>query len=280
MKAVGGRLHLLPEGEDVGALRHHDADAERSLAALADHEVGRVLEAAGDGGDVAEAKHAPVRFYRRFGYRTLAVEGAGDAQRNALRAGLDDARRRDRILLLQGVEDRLRCDAESRELRVAELHVDLRILDAVEVHLGDAGHLQEPLAQGLGHGFQLGVVGAVARHHVEDRIHVAELVVDVRADKIARQIGAEIGELLAQLIEELRHLARGGVVAEAHIHGREAGLRVGDHLVEVGQLLQPLLDAVRHLILHLLRGRAGPNGGDDHVLDREARVLAPAEAQE
>ena len=185
----------------------------------------------------------------RLGDRPRAVERARDAQRDALRAGLDRAGRHDRVLLLQRIEQGLRRNAEGRELGVAELDEDPLVLHAVEVDLGDARHLQEPLAQPLGDLLQLRVVGAVAGQHVEDRIDVAVFVVDVRADEVAGQLAADVVELLAQLVEELRHLPGRRVVAEADIHRREAGLGVGDDLVEPGQLLQLLLDPV---------GRPGP----------------------
>ena len=92
-EGVRSRIHVLAEGQDVGALRHHDAEAERRLAALADKGVGRVLEAAGDRRDVAETEHAAARLDRGFGYRLRAVEGARDAQGDPLRAGLDGAGR-------------------------------------------------------------------------------------------------------------------------------------------------------------------------------------------
>ena len=75
------------------------------------------------------------------------------------------------------------------------------------------GTLQEPLAQRLGDLLELRVVGAVAGQHVEDGIDVAVLVVDVRADQVAGQLAPEVVELLAQLVEELRHLARPGVLS-------------------------------------------------------------------
>src|SRR5215204_3972465 len=61
-----GRSYVLAESDDIGAFRHDYADAECGLAALPDHVIGRILKAAGDGGDVTEAEGAAVRFYRRF----------------------------------------------------------------------------------------------------------------------------------------------------------------------------------------------------------------------
>ena len=124
-------------------------------------------------------------------------------------------------------EDRLRGNAERRQLGVAELDEDLLVLDAVEVDLGDVGDLEQLLAHGLGDLLQLRVVGAVAGQRIEDRIDVAVFVVDVGADEAGRQVGADVVELLAQLVEELRHLARRRVVLELDLHGREGRLGVG-----------------------------------------------------
>ena len=114
--------------------------AERRLAALAHEEVGRVLEAARHGRDVAEAEDAPVRLDRRLGDGPRPVERAGDAHRHALRAGLDGAGRHDGVLAGERIEQGLRRDAEGRELGVAELDEDLLVLHAVEVDLGHARH--------------------------------------------------------------------------------------------------------------------------------------------
>ena len=163
---------------------------------------------------------------------------------------------------------------------MAELDEDLLVLHAVEVDLDGARHLEEPLPEPLRHRLELRVVGALAGEHVEDRVDVAVLVVDVRADEVARQLGPQIAELLAQLIEELRHLLRRRVVAEHDLHRREGGLGVGLHPVEIGQLLQLLLDPVRDLVLHLLCGRTGPDCGHDRDLDGKVRVLRPPEPRE
>ncbi len=93
------------------------------------------------------------------------------------------------------------------------------------------------------------------------------------------QVGADVAELLAQLVEELRHFAGRRVVLEFDLHRREGRLGVGRDLVEVGQLLQLLLDRVRDLILHFLRGGARPDRGDDRDLDGEVRILGAPELE-
>ena len=208
MKSLVALLDVLAELEDVGALGGDDADAERGLAFLARHEGRRIDEAVGDGGDIAEPEHAAVALDRRLGHRLGAVERAGDAQRHALRGGFDGAGRRDVVLLGERIEQRLRRDAERRQLGVRELDEDALVLGAVEIDLGDAGHLQQPLAHALGGLLQLRVVGAVAGHHVEDGIDVAEFVVDGRAEQAGGQLALHVGELLAQQVEQVRHVLR------------------------------------------------------------------------
>ena len=97
---IGGRLlNLLAELEDVGAFCRHHADAERGLAFLA-HMEGRGIDVTmGDGCDVAEAEHASVALDRSFGNGFGAIKRTGDAQRHALRGGLDCAGRGDIVLL-------------------------------------------------------------------------------------------------------------------------------------------------------------------------------------
>jgi hypothetical protein len=139
---IGRLLDFLAEFEDVGALGGDDADAERGLAFLAGDEGRRIDEAVGDGRDIAEPEHAAVAFDRGFRHRLGAVERAGDAQRHALRGGFHRAGGRDVVLLGQRIEQRLRRDAERRQLGVRELDEDAFFLGAVEIDLGDAGHLQ------------------------------------------------------------------------------------------------------------------------------------------
>ena len=115
---------------------------------------------------------------------------------------------RDVVLLGERIEQRLRRDAERRQLGVRELDEDPLVLGAVEIDLGDAGHLQQPLAHAFGGLLQLRVVGAVAGHHVEDGIDVAEFVVDDRAEQARGQLALHVGELLAQQIEQIRHVLR------------------------------------------------------------------------
>ena len=59
-------------------------------------------------------------------------------------------------------------------------------------------------------------------------------------------------------------LAGGVLVDQEDLDEGHAGLRIGLDAVEVGQLLELLLDLVGDLGLHLGRGRARPRDVDDH----------------
>ena len=85
-------------------------------------------------------------------------------------------------------------------------------------------------------------------------------------------------DLLAQLIEQLRHVARRRVVFERNLHRGEGRLGVGRHFVEVRQFLQLLFDRVGDLRLHFGGSRTRPHGGDDHDLDGERGIFRAAQA--
>ena len=249
----------------------------RGLAFLTRDESRRIDEAVRDGGDIAEPEHAAIALDRGLGNRLDAIERAGDAQRHALRGGFDRAGRRDVVLLGERIEQRLRRDAERRQLGMREFDEDALVLGAVEIDLGDAGHLQQPLAHAFGGLLQLRVVGAVAGHHVEDGIDVGEFVVDDRAEQARGQLALHVGQLLAQQIEQIGHVLRRGRILERDLHRREGRLGIGLHLLEERQFLQLLLDGIGDLGLHFLRGRARPDRRDVHHLDREERILGAAE---
>ena len=94
----GGVADSRPELENIGALRHHDADANCGLVFLPDHEIGRIGEAVRHGCDVAQPENATIGFNRRLGDGLGAVESAGYAQRHALRRGFNNAGRHDSVL--------------------------------------------------------------------------------------------------------------------------------------------------------------------------------------
>ena len=74
-------------------------------------------------------------------------------------------------------------------------------------------------------------------------------------------------------------LAGGVRSRQDHPDERHAGLRIALDPVEIGQLLQLLLDLVGDLRLHLGRGRARPGDVHHHHLDGERGILGAAEIE-
>ena len=88
---------------------------------------------------------------------------------------------------------------------------------------------------------------------------------------------ADVVDLLAHLVPQVRNRLGADRVLQIDEHDRLAGLGVAPHEVEVGQLLQLLLDTVGDLAQRVVRGRARPQRLDDHGLDGEGRILLAAE---
>ena len=98
---------------------------------------------------------------------------------------------------------------EARQLLGRELDVDALVLRAEDVDLGDVRQLQELLADVVDVVPQLPVREAVRGEAVDDAVGVAELVVEAGADDALRQRVADVADLLAHLIPDVRHLRRG-----------------------------------------------------------------------
>ncbi len=138
----------------------------------------------------AEAEAASARLDRGLGDGPHAVQRAGDAQGARAARRLDHAGRRHGVLPRQRIEQRLRRNAQGRELGVAELDEDALVLRAVDVDLGDVRDAQQLNLHRLGDALELREVGPIRLHHVEQAVDVAVLVVDARPDQRGRQVAA------------------------------------------------------------------------------------------
>ena len=73
---------------------------------------------------------------------------------------------------------------------MAELDEDLLRLHADQIDLVDGRYPQQALPDVLGEPLELGKAHTISGHHVERRIDVAKLVVEIRAGDIGGQIGS------------------------------------------------------------------------------------------
>src|SRR5262249_13408874 len=185
----------------------------------------------------------------------------------------------DGVLPGHAVEDLLGRKPEHRELGMTELDEDFLRPLADDVDLVDVGNPQQPLADVLGAGFELSEAQALGGEHIQRRIDITVLVVEIRTGDSRRQLVLDVADLLADLVPEVLHLGGRGLVAQGDADEGTARLGMALDAVGIRELLQLLLDLVDGLCLQLGRGRAWPADVDDHRLDRERGVLGAAEIE-
>ena len=131
---------------------------------------------------------------------------AGDADRDLLGPGIDGAAGLDGVLRLQRLYQLGNVEPHGGELLGGELQVDLLVLGADEIDLGNVRDAAQLAAQTLGMVAQLAMRKAVRGQGEDQRVGVAELVVEERALNSLRQRLLDVADLLARLIPEIRHL--------------------------------------------------------------------------
>ena len=115
------------------------------------------------------------------------------------------------VLGLQRGDQRGAVDAEAGELAGREFDIDLLVLRAEDLDLGDVGNLQQLRADVLDIVAQFAMAEAVVGGKAVDQaVGVAEIVVEAGADHALRQGPAHVADLLAHLIPDVRHFLGGG----------------------------------------------------------------------
>ncbi|MNO81012.1 hypothetical protein D3C76_722370 [compost metagenome] len=270
-------LQGFAQHQDVAAVLHRDGQADGVFTHEAHARRGRVVEPTVHLGYVTNAEGAIAHPNRELTNLLDTVEAAADPQLQALAGRLEEARRADRVLLLEGLLDGFQWHAEGRQLEVGQLDPDFLVLQPDQL---DLAHILDPLQ------LDLDAVGVVLEHRVVEaltgqRIDVAEggaeLVIEERALDFRRQGVADVRDFLADLVPQLRDILGMQRVAghEGHLRLARAGER--DDLLVLAGLHQLLLDALGDLARHFLGGGAGPHGAHDHGLEGERRVLALAQ---
>ena len=117
---------------------------------------------------------------------------------------------------------------------------------------------------------------AVAREAVDDAERVAEIVVEAGPDDAGRKGMADVADVLANLIPDVRHLLRGRAALQIDEDRRNAGTREAAQKVEMRRFLQLALEPLGDLLQRLFDGCARPSRLHDHGLDDEGRIFAAA----
>ena len=140
-----------------------------------------------------------------------------------------------------------------------------------------SGSLKELLSSVVDIVPQLPVGETVRREPVHDAVGVAELVVEARAHDALRHVVADVVNLLAHLVPDVRHRGLGRRVLQVHENRRLSRRRVALQVIEIRRLLELALEAVGDLLKRVADCCAWPSDLHHHGLDGEVRILAPAE---
>src|SRR5688500_3276735 len=157
--------------------------------------------------------------------------------------------------------------------------MDFFILRTYDVDLGHVRHLQQARAHVLDVVLQLAVAEAVRRETVDDAEGVAELVVKAGPDDALWQGVADVADLLADLIPDVRDRLTRGRAVQVDEDRALACARVAAQIIQVGRLLELAFQPLRHLLERVLDRGAGPAGLHHHGPDREGWILASPQAQ-
>ena len=120
---------------------------------------------------------------------------------------------------------------------------------------------------------------AVGGEAVDQAERVAEVVVEAGSDHAGRQRAADVADVLAHLIPDVRHFGGFGRALQVDEDRRPAGDGVAAQEVETSRLLQLALEPFGDLLQRVVHARAGPSGLDDHGAEGEGRILGAAEAE-
>jgi hypothetical protein len=114
---------------------------------------------------------------------------------------------------------------------------------------------------------------AVGGEAVDQAECVAEVVVEAGSDDAGRQRAADVADVLAHLIPDVRHFRGFGRALEVDEDRRPAGDGVAAQKVETWRLLELALEPFGHLLQGVVHTCARPSGLDDHGAEGEGRIL-------
>ena len=276
--------HRLPdivaERQDIAAVPHGDAEADRLLPVDAKHRLRRVGRAALHRCDIGQPNHpVPHRevHVEKIGFR---LESPGYAQGHGLIPGLERTRRTHDVLALQGRQQNRPVDAQIGQFPHREFDEDPLVLGADDLDLGYVGNEQEPGTDVLDVIPQLPTGEPVGGEAIDDAERVAEPIVEERSDRAGRQGMANIRHQVANLIPGVLHVrSRNRLlqVDEDRGHARCGG---ASQEVEARCFLELPLEPFRDLRQGILHRRARPRRGYDHRLDDEGGILIAAQTVE
>ena len=268
---------MLAEYKDVAALGHRDGQADGRRPVVSEHRLLWVNVGAVHFGDIAQAEEPPIGTKVDRLEALFRGELPGDANGNLLSTCVDRATGLDGVLRLQRLYQARDIETHGGELLGRKLQIDLLILRADEIDLGNIGYAEQLATQALGVVAQLAMREPVGGEREDEGVGVAELIVEEGSLNALRQRLFDVADLLARLIPDVRNIPGARCILESHHDHGFSGLGVALEIVDVRQLLELLLDAIGDLLNGLERCSSGPQRLHHHGLDGEWRVLLAAE---
>src|SRR5690554_4491385 len=199
-------LQGIAQLQDVAPGFHRYRQAQGILLHEAHARGHGVVEAAEDVGDILDMEGAVTDPQGEAADLLDAAELTGDPQTYPLIRGLEEAGLAQIVLLLQCLLHCRHRQAQGSQPRVGYLDPDLLVLHADQLDLADVADALQLQLQALGIVLEHGVVEAFTGQRIDVAESGAELVVVEGTDDIRRQGMADIADLLAQLVPELRNL--------------------------------------------------------------------------
>ncbi|MNJ30210.1 hypothetical protein D3C77_248060 [compost metagenome] len=273
----GDAFHFLvqvgTEDLNVAAGFHTDGKADGGLAVEAEHGRRWIDIATLDLGDVGQAEEAVIDSQVDRLEVFLGGELASGTHRNPLGPGFDDPGRGHRVLGLQGLQHLTLVDTEGRQFARGEVQVQHFILGADHLHLAQVGHLADLGTHLLDVVAQLSHAQTVGGKGIDRAEYITELIVERRPLDALGELAADVLDLLAHLVPDLRNVLGLGGVAQVDVDRRFTRAGVALHIVERIQFFELFLDAVSDLVEGFVLGRTRPAGLDNHGLDGERGVF-------
>ncbi|MNH16384.1 hypothetical protein D3C79_760260 [compost metagenome] len=217
---------------DVAAGLHADGQAKGCLAVVTEHWRGWVDIAALDVGDISQAEEAVVDPQVDGLQVFFRGKLPGRAHRDALRAGLDHAGRRHRILRLKCLHYLALVNAQGSQLAGGEVQVQHFVLGADQLDLADVGYIAD-LGPCLFHVVpQLAQGQAVSGKGIDRTEYITEFVVEARPLDTGGKFATNVLDFLAHLVPDFRDVLGLGGVAKVHVDRGLAGAGVAFGVVE------------------------------------------------
>ena len=202
-------LDIASQGQNVAAFAHGDGDPDPIASVDAEHGLRRISGTACHARNVTEANclavcHEVDREDVRHGAKRTR-----HPHEDLLIAGLHDAGGDNRVLSLQRADQCGAVDAEARQLLSRKLHVQALVLRSEDIDLGNVRQREELFADVVHVVPQLPMREPIGGEPVDDPVGIAEFVVEARPNNALRQRVANIADLLANLIPDVRDLCGG-----------------------------------------------------------------------